>query len=156
MRSLLSVAREGRLSDRRVLAAQTQRMIADPRSEALATRFAAQWLRLPDLDEIHPDTPIYPDFHEQLKHAMRRETELFFYNLVQNDRNVLDLFTAGLHVRQRTSGQALLESTASWAKSSSKWNTRKTPRDGGSSATAASWCRRPSLVGPLQSFGGSG
>ena len=91
---LLSVAREGRLSDRRVLAAQTQRMIADPRSEALATRFAAQWLRLPDLDEIHPDTPIYPDFHEQLKHAMRRETELFFYNLVQNDRNVLDLFTA--------------------------------------------------------------
>ena len=91
---LLSLARDGRLSRRQVLAAQTQRMLADPRSEALATRFAAQWLRLPDLDEIHPDTPIYPDFHEQLKHAMQGETEVFFYDLVRNDRSVLDLFMA--------------------------------------------------------------
>ena len=36
----------------------------------------------------------YPDFDEQLKTAMRRETELFFYNLVKDDRSLLDLFTA--------------------------------------------------------------
>ena len=91
---ILSLARQGRLSDRRVLEAQTRRMLADPRSEALATRFLAQWLRLPDLEEIHPHVPIYPDFHQQLKQAFRRETELLFYNLLKNDRSVLELFTA--------------------------------------------------------------
>ena len=36
----------------------------------------------------------YPDFDEQLAQAMRRETELFFYSLIQNDRPFLELFTA--------------------------------------------------------------
>ena len=60
----------------------------------LATRFAAQWLRLQDLDKINPDVRFYPDFDEQLKASMRRETELFFRHLVREDRTVLDLFTA--------------------------------------------------------------
>ena len=91
---LVSLAREGRLSDPQVLEAQTERMLADPRSEALATRFASQWLRLGDIDGVHPTVRIYPDFDEQLKSAMRRETELFFYGLVKEDRNVLELLTA--------------------------------------------------------------
>src|SRR5690606_38973924 len=91
---LLELARRGRLSDTKVLEAQTRRMLKDPRSEALATRFAAQWLRLPDLDLIHPDRLMYPDFHQQLADAMRRETELFFYSLVQEDRSLLDLYQA--------------------------------------------------------------
>ena len=91
---LLSLARQGRLSDRRVLEAQTRRMLADPRSEALATRFAAQWLRLADIAGVVPNMYAYPDYYTQLGEAMRRETELFFYNLVKEDLNVLDLFTA--------------------------------------------------------------
>jgi len=89
---LLSLARQGRLSDR--LEAQTRRMLADPRSEALATRFAAQWLRLADVAAVVPDFYLYPDYYTQLGEAMRRETELFFYNLVKEDLSVLDLFTA--------------------------------------------------------------
>ena len=46
---------------------QVRRMLADRRSDALASRFAAQWLRLPDLDKINPDVRTYPDFDEQLK-----------------------------------------------------------------------------------------
>ena len=61
-------------------------MLADPRAEALATRFAAQWLRLQDLDKVHPDALQFPDFDEQLADDMRRETELFFDNLVREDR----------------------------------------------------------------------
>ena len=91
---LLSMARQGRLSERRVLEAQTRRMLADPRSEALATRFAAQWLRLADIAGVVPDFYAYPNYHTQLGEAMRRETELFFYNLVKEDLSVLDLFTA--------------------------------------------------------------
>ena len=39
---------------------QVRRMLADRRSEALSTRFAGQWLRLQDLEKIHPDYLLYP------------------------------------------------------------------------------------------------
>jgi hypothetical protein len=91
---LTRLAREGKLSDLRVLEQQVQRMLADPRAEALSTRFAAQWLRLEDLEKVFPDVRVNTDFDEQLRTSMRRETELFFDNLVREDRNVLELYTA--------------------------------------------------------------
>lgn len=91
---LRAVAADGRLSGEDELERQVARLLADPRSEALATRFAAQWLRLDDLDKVHPDRLLYPDFHQRLADDLRRETELFFGNLVREDGNVMDLFTA--------------------------------------------------------------
>ena len=91
---LRALAREERLSEPAMLEAQVRRMLADPRSEALATRFAAQWLRLQDLENMHPDVRLQPDFHQQLADAMTRETELFFANLVREDRSFFELFTA--------------------------------------------------------------
>ena len=91
---LRRLAAANELSTPQMLETQVRRMLADPRAEALATRFAAQWLRLPDLETLHPDVRIYPDFDEQLKQAMRRETELFFEYLVRKDRGLLDLLTA--------------------------------------------------------------
>ena len=92
--TLISVAKRGGLSNPAGLQAQAQRMLADPRSEALATRFAAQWLRLQDIEKVHPDALQYPDFRQQLADDMRRETELFFYQLVRENRSLLDLFSA--------------------------------------------------------------
>jgi hypothetical protein len=91
---LLDIASKGKLSDKRVLEQQTRRMLADPRSGALATRFAAQWLRLQDLDKVTPDAFWFPNYDRNLARAMRRETELFFDNLVREDRSVLELFDA--------------------------------------------------------------
>jgi hypothetical protein len=91
---LVALGRTGRLQDTTVLLQQTRRMLADPRSEALATRFAAQWLRLQDISLVHPDANQYPDFREQLADDMRRETELFFYGLVRENRSLNDLYTA--------------------------------------------------------------
>lgn len=91
---LWDVAADGSLLDDRVLEAQVLRMLADPKAEVLGPRFAGQWLRLQDLDNIHPDVRLHPDFHEQLADAMRRETELFFNSLVRDNRSVLDLYTA--------------------------------------------------------------
>ena len=90
---LLALANAQKLSGP-ALELQVRRMLKDARSEALATRFAAQWLRLQDLDKIHPDAFWFPDFDQQLADAMRRETELFFYNLVREDRSMLELFGA--------------------------------------------------------------
>ncbi len=91
---LRGVAIDGALSDPGVFARQVRRMIADPRAEALGSRFASLWLRLQDLDLVHPDSLRFPDFYQQLADSMRRETELFFENLVREDRSALELLTA--------------------------------------------------------------
>ncbi len=91
---LVSLASQRALSQPEVLERQVRRMLRDPRSDALGTRFAAQWLRLQDLDKVHPDALAFPDFHQQLADAMRRETELFFHGLVQDGGSALELLTA--------------------------------------------------------------
>jgi len=93
-RALISVATRGQLSQPAVLEREVRRMLADPRAASISTRFAAQWLRLPDLDMVQPDIRQYPDFDEQLRDGMRRETELFFDDIVRKDRSVLDLYRA--------------------------------------------------------------
>jgi cytochrome c553 len=91
---LLKAANGGLLRTQAGLEKQVRRMVADPRSEALSTRFAGQWLRLQDLDQIHPDYLLFPQYDDTLAHAMRRETELFFDSIVRDDRSALDLLTA--------------------------------------------------------------
>ena len=91
---LLSAATAGRLSTPGGFEAQVRRMLGDPKSEALATRFATQWLRLNDVDEMLPDALQYPYFDHSLGQAFKRETQLFFDSLVREDRSALDLLTA--------------------------------------------------------------
>jgi hypothetical protein len=92
--ALLAAAGRGTLSQTAGLEREVRRMLADPRAKALSTRFAAQWLRLPDLDIVQPDIRQYPDFDEQLRLAMREETELFFDDLLRRDRPLLDFYRA--------------------------------------------------------------
>ncbi len=91
---LVRLAGEGVFSDPVSLAQQARRMLEDPRSEALATRFAAQWLRLQDLERLFPDALNYPQYDKTLGEAMRRETALFFAHLVRAGRPVTELRTA--------------------------------------------------------------
>jgi len=91
---LLAVAESGRLGRTRTLRGQAERMLADPRSEALATRFASLWLRLQDLDKVQPDAFWFPNYHYQLMEAMRTETQMFFDHLVRENRSFLELYTA--------------------------------------------------------------
>jgi hypothetical protein len=92
--ALREAAERGRLSDDAALEREVRRMLADPRSAALSTRFAAQWLRLQDLEKVNPHVYWYPDYDQQLAHSMRRETEVFFDHLVRADRSFLEFFTA--------------------------------------------------------------
>jgi mono/diheme cytochrome c family protein len=91
---LLRTASTGGLRTQLGFEKQVKRMLADPRSRALADRFAAQWLRLQDLDKITPDYLIFPQYDETLGAAMGEETKLFFDSIVREDRSVLDLLTA--------------------------------------------------------------
>jgi hypothetical protein len=91
---LLNLAVAGKLSEPATLASQVRRMLADPRAQALATNFAAQWLYLRNLKTFAPDPNEFPDFDDNLRQSMLTETEMFFESVVNEDRNVLDLLNA--------------------------------------------------------------
>ena len=93
-RELIDVARRGELARPEVFDKQVRRMLADRRSEALATRFASQWLRLQDLHKVEPDALTFPYYDELLATAMERETQLLFDHLVRADRSAIELLTA--------------------------------------------------------------
>ncbi|MBI1895557.1 MAG: DUF1592 domain-containing protein, partial [Acidobacteria bacterium] len=91
---LLDAAIRRKLSTPAVLEEQARRMLADPRSRALTTNFAEQWLHLRNLAASTPDMRLFPDFDDNLRRAFRQETDLFFESILREDRNVLDLLRA--------------------------------------------------------------
>jgi mono/diheme cytochrome c family protein len=91
---LLATAIGGTLRRPDVLERQVRRMVADPRAEALIANFAGQWLYLRNLDAVSPDPRTFPEFDDNLRQAFRRETELLFESVVNEDRSVLDLLRA--------------------------------------------------------------
>jgi mono/diheme cytochrome c family protein len=91
---LIAVASEGRLSQPRVLEQQVRRMLADSRSEALVSNFAQQLLYLRNLPATSPDGIFYPNWDNELRVALQRESELFFDSIIREDRSVVDLLTA--------------------------------------------------------------
>ena len=91
---LIALAAQGRLKQPAVLEAQVRRMLADPRSKTLIDNFAEQWLHLRNLKNSNPDLGAFPDFDDNLRQAMREETELFFDSIMREDRSVMDLLNA--------------------------------------------------------------
>ncbi len=76
------------------LESQVRRMLQDPKASALVENFAPQWLQIQRLETFSPDATLFPQFNEDLRAAMRRETELFFASIMREDRSVLDLLDA--------------------------------------------------------------
>jgi hypothetical protein len=91
---LLELAAQGKLSDERIFEQQIERMLADERASALVENFAGQWLFLRNLQSTRPDTEEFPDFDENLRRAMRRETELLFEHVMRENSSVNELLTA--------------------------------------------------------------
>jgi len=91
---LLNLAAQKKLHEPAVLSQQVRRMLADPKSDALTANFAEQWLFLRNLKSAAPNLDAYPDFDDNLRDAMKEETELFFRSIMREDRSVLDLLTA--------------------------------------------------------------
>jgi Protein of unknown function (DUF1592)/Protein of unknown function (DUF1588)/Protein of unknown function (DUF1585)/Protein of unknown function (DUF1595) len=99
---LLDVATKGRLTDPVVLDQQVQRMLRDPKAQALVDGFAMQWLQLGRLSGVVPDVDEFPDFDENLRDAMQQETKLFVGSQLREDRSIVDLITANYsYINQR-------------------------------------------------------
>ena len=91
---LLIAAAAGDLGTARGRKAQVMRMVRDEKFSALIENFAGQWLELRNIALARPNPDIFPEFDEDLRYAMVRETELFFANIVAQERSVLEFLDA--------------------------------------------------------------
>jgi len=91
---LFDLAAKGELRKPEILDRQVTRMLADQRSQALVNNFAEQWLNLRMLDEVSPDPAIFPDFDEELRGSMKRESLLLFETVMRDNRSILDFLDA--------------------------------------------------------------
>ncbi|WP_428099898.1 DUF1592 domain-containing protein [Candidatus Rariloculus sp.] len=92
---LINLAEQGRLTEPSVLEEQVRRMIADSRSDALVENFTGQWLQLRNLNSrVRPNLLLFPDFDDNLRQALRRETELLFAHVLREDLPVHELMNA--------------------------------------------------------------
>ncbi|HUR57714.1 MAG TPA: DUF1592 domain-containing protein, partial [Opitutaceae bacterium] len=92
--ALLDAAVRGDLRQPKLLEQQVRRMLADERSRSLVTNFASQWLHLRALESVTPDLRMFIDFDDNIRQALRQETELFVESIVREDRSVTDLVSA--------------------------------------------------------------
>ena len=91
---LTRLANQQKLRSAGVLETQIRRMLKDPKAQALVDNFGGQWLELRKLESVKPDRQRFPGFDEYLRMSMRKETELFFQSIVQEDRSILDFIDA--------------------------------------------------------------
>ncbi len=93
---LLDLAIKGKLSDASTLDKQVRRMLADPRSDTLASNFVHQWLDMKRLDEIVPDPNVFPyaSGRSDPRNDFKTELTLFADSIFREDRNVVDLLSA--------------------------------------------------------------
>src|SRR4029079_5541051 len=91
---LFDLAAKGKLREPATLQRQVKRMLADRKSDALVESFAAQWLSLRSLTDFTPVQTKFPDWEDNLRQALRRETEMVVESIIREDHNIVDLLTA--------------------------------------------------------------
>ena len=91
---LLALAEKSELHDPVILKQQTQRMLQDPRAEALIRNFGGQWLALRAIDLVDPQVAIFPEFDGELLYAMKKEIELWFANMFRQNESVSAMLTS--------------------------------------------------------------
>jgi hypothetical protein len=84
---LSKLADDGKIRDAKVRAAQVDRMLADPKSDALVKNFAGQWLGLRDVGANPPATDLYPQYDRHLETSIVGESEAYFKEFLQSGRD---------------------------------------------------------------------
>ena len=93
---LRELAISGELGNEKVLRQQVERMLKDPRAETLASNFVFHWLDLKRLEEVEPDTSIFPyaSGRGDPRADYLTELELFAKSIFDEDRSIVDFLTA--------------------------------------------------------------
>jgi hypothetical protein len=93
--TLRQEAQGNRLSDPAALERHIHRMLADDRAQAFVSRFFFPWLELDKLANSDPDLRYFPDYDASLRDSLARETELFVLSQLRDDRDPIELWSAG-------------------------------------------------------------
>jgi hypothetical protein len=93
--ALRARAERGELRRPEVLKAETDRLLADPRSQRFVDAFLDYWLEIRRMEETTPSTTLYNDYYldDSLTEAALAETQFYFAELLRRDlpaRNVVD------------------------------------------------------------------
>jgi len=91
---LLASAADGNLHEAKVMQAQVQRMLADPRARTLVSGFAMKWLDLDKLNSVDPDPRLFPGFSVQVRQDLSQEAELFLKSVLLGNQSVVRLLDA--------------------------------------------------------------
>ncbi|MEJ1966704.1 MAG: DUF1592 domain-containing protein [Gammaproteobacteria bacterium] len=88
---LLNLAAKKTLSDPKVLKAQVERMLKDPRANSLVENFALSWLNLDELEQVEP---LDRAFNAGMRKNFETEIRLFLASVLLENRSVMDLINA--------------------------------------------------------------
>ncbi len=88
--TLYDLAASGGLTKPKILEAQVQRMLADPKAERFSADFSTQWLQIRRLDEHDADPELFPTFNQQLKDDLSQEVNLYFRDMLVLDRPITE------------------------------------------------------------------
>ncbi|HEX3135387.1 MAG TPA: DUF1592 domain-containing protein [Planctomycetota bacterium] len=89
--TLSELAKRGELLKPEVLAAQTNRLLDDPRAEGFVRAFVGQWLGMDRLDFFEINRPLYPRFDSCTKLSAKNEVYETFAYLLQHNASLRDL-----------------------------------------------------------------
>jgi hypothetical protein len=92
--TLLDSAAKGELNTAEGLERVTRRMLTDPRAKDGIDEFVSQWLRFDRVTTASRERRLYPLFSRELAKSMTEESKRFIGDLVWNDRNFMQAFTA--------------------------------------------------------------
>ncbi len=92
--ALLESAARGDLNTPEGVERVTRRMLEDPRAKDGVDEFVSEWLRFDRVMTASRERRIYPLFSRELARSMTEESKRFIGDLVWNDRNFMDAFTA--------------------------------------------------------------
>jgi hypothetical protein len=82
---LFAAAESGQLESDDQIGAQIDRMLADPRADALLDEFAAEWLDFKSLETHEVDTRAFPKYTPQLANAMKLEARRFVQEFLRTE-----------------------------------------------------------------------
>jgi hypothetical protein len=91
---LLDAAARGELSSTAQIEAVARRMLRDPRAHQALDEYVSEWLRFDRVLNSSREHRRYPKFSRETAIAMAEEARLFVSDLVWNDRNFMDVFSA--------------------------------------------------------------
>jgi hypothetical protein len=92
--ALFGAAARGELSTSAGLEKAARRMLRDPRAHQALDEYISQWLRFDRILTSSRDRRRYPNFSRETAIAMTEEGRRFVSDLVWNNRNFMDAFTA--------------------------------------------------------------